>query len=444
MNIADYIKEKLPKWPNWLNAILLRFNFGGGLVYGISYNKFKKHLNDADPEQLLLDSVNHAIKHVPYYRKKYGVMTIRSVEEFQNKIGFIDKDEVMAHWNDFLVDNLDWNKVVTGTTGGTSGKPLKFVTPKNRYVWELAYMHSNWEKSGWHYHIRGVIRNHDLEGRDYSINPIMKEIIFDPHKMSEKYAIKICKILRRYNVKYVTAYPSNTYQFCKLCLKQNIDISFIKCFFCGSEGITEEQKNFFDKHNIPILTYYGHSEKLILGSNDTHTWNIKIESNYGYCELINKDGLPIVSSGEFGEMTGTSFYNKYFPLIRYKTGDYAVLAKNGRYMELSDIMGRWDKTIIFKSDGTTTSLTVTNLHGDFYEHIDGIQYIQEKIGYLKVLLIKNDLYTQNDEDYIINHLGKAMGRSDFVEIEYVDKLILQPNGKFLTLISNFMTNDIEK
>lgn len=440
MSLGDFIKNKIIIWPNWFNAILLHLNCFGSMVYGRSYNKFKKHLNDAEPERLLLDSVNHAIKHVPYYRNKYGAITVNSVADFRDKIGFIDKDEVMAHWDDFLVDDIDWSKVKTGTTGGTSGKPLKLVTPNNRYSWELAYMHSMWEKSGWHYHVRGVIRNHDLNGRDYAINPVMREVIFDPHKMSEAYVKTVCDVLHKYNVRYVTAYPSNTYKFCKLCLKQNLDISFIKAFLCGSEGITDEQKVFFDKHSIHILTWYGHSEKLILGSNDTKSWDFRIESNYGYCELIDKNGKSIESPGELGEMTGTSFYNKYFPLIRYKTGDYAVMKKSDRYVELSSIMGRWDKTIIYKIDGTTTSLTILNLHGDFYEHVDGIQYIQDKPGYIKLLLIKNSLYTGEDETFILDYLAKAMGGKEYVEIEYVQKLVFQPNGKFLPLINNINEN----
>lgn len=439
MSLGNYIKNELPSWPNWFNAILLRLNCFGGLVYGQSYRKFKNHLNDADPKQLLLDSVNHAVKHVPYYRKKYGATTIHSVEEFREKIDFIDKDEVMAHWDDFVVDDIDWSKVSTGTTGGTSGKPLKLVTPNNRYAWELAYMHSMWEKTGWNYHIRGVIRNHDLKGRDYAINPIMKELIIDPHKMSEDYAKRVVDVLHRFNVRFLHAYPSNAYQFCKLCVRQGINIGFIEAILCGSEGVTEEQRAFFDKQGISVLSFYGHSEKLILGSNNAKDYIFRMESNYGLCELIDKDDNSVTEPGALGEMVGTSFYNRYFPLIRYRTGDYATLYKNGRFMELVNILGRREKSLIYRMDGTTTSLTIINLHGDFYEHIDGMQYIQEKVGFIKVLLIKNELYTQSDEEFIVNHLATSMGGREFVEISYVNKLIIQPNGKFLPLISKIVS-----
>ena len=435
MNIGSYIKNEISKWPNWINLILLKMNCFGGMVYGLSYRKIKAHLSDYNPEELLLKSVNYAIKHVPYYRERYEGITLHSLSEFEEKIGFIDKDEVMAHWDNFIVDNIDWSKVSKGTTGGTSGKPLKLVMPNNRYSWELAYMHKIWEKAGWHYHIRGVIRNHDLRGRDYAINPVLKEVIFDPNRISEEYVNKIYKLLKRFHICFIHAYPSNAYQFCKLCLRQNLDISFIHAFLCGSEGVTEEQRSFFMNHRIKVLTFYGHSEKLILGSNDTNSWDITIEPNYGYCELIGQNNKCIKTLDETGELTGTTFNNRYFPLIRYKTGDFATLEKLGNNMVLSNVMGRWNKSLIYKNDGTFTSITILNLHGDFYEHIDGMQYIQEKKGYVRVLIIKNDQYSQDDEAFILNHIGNAMGGAEFVQIEYVKKLIIQSNGKFLPLIS---------
>ena len=55
MNIADYIKYKLPYWPNWINLLLLRLNFLGGRVYGKSSQAFKKNIPHIQPEQKVLE-----------------------------------------------------------------------------------------------------------------------------------------------------------------------------------------------------------------------------------------------------------------------------------------------------------------------------------------------------------------------------------------------------
>lgn len=444
MGLADYIKNEMPKWPNWINGILLKMNILGSMVYGRGYKSFRQTMEMDNPDKALLEIVNYAIENVPYYRKKYGELRIASKKEFEEKIDFIDKDEVMKHWDDFLVDNIDWNKCITGTTGGTSGKPLKLVLPKNRYIHSMAFWHKELEWFGWNFHVRGVMRNHKLPiERDYMINPIMKEVIFDAFRIDDEYSLKIWRILKRKNIEYIHAYPSAFYQFLKFCKKQNLDVSFIKACFLASEGVTEVQRRFIkDEMKINIYSFYGHSEKLIMAGNCPDCDCYHIEDSYGYCELIDDKGNAITSPGIMGEMVGTTFTNKYFPLIRYRTGDYSQYSKiqacpshGGQYKLLDGVIGRWDKSLIYRFDGTTTSITALNLHGEIYEHIDGMQYIQEEKGKLRVLVIKNELFTNEDELYMIEHHVNAMKSSEGISIEYVDKLEMLPNGKFLPLIS---------
>ncbi|WP_278372255.1 phenylacetate--CoA ligase family protein [Segatella bryantii] len=444
MSIGDYIKTVMPYWPNWINFILLKLNIFGPLVYGRSYFKIQKHIDDIPVEEKLVNLVNYAIEKVPYYKKKYGNTRIKSIEDFETKIGFIDKDEVMAHWSDFVSEDINFNNCVEITTGGTSGKPLRLLVPKNRYIQTFVFLHKELKWFGWKYDTRGVIRNHHLDGnRDYIINPILKEIIFDAFRMSSKYAIVIHSILKRYNIHFLHAYPSAAFQFLKYCKNQNLDVSFIKCCMLASEGVTDEQKQFIEEElKIKIYSFYGHSEKLIMAGNCPSSSYYHVEENYGYCELIDDNGKVINTSNKSGELVGTTLYNRDFPLIRYKTGDYSkyaidqICTEHGDNFKLLDgVEGRWRKQLIFRKDGSTTTTTAMNLHGDFYNHIDGIQYIQEEIGKLTILLIKNDKYTNNDDLFIKSHAAIAMNDENATTISYVERLIYQPNGKFLPLIS---------
>ena len=309
----------------------------------------------------------------------------------------------------------------------------------------MIYWHKQLKWFGWSYDVKAVIRNHHLPvERDYMINPIMKEVIFDAFRMDANYARIVWKIMKSFQIRYIHAYPSGAYQFLKMCKRQNLDTSFMKVCFLASEGVTDEQRNFIsDELGIKIYSFYGHSEKLIMAGNCPESTFYHIEATYGYCELVDKMGHVIQNSGVWGEMVGTTFINRYFPLIRYRTGDYSKYALNTRcpihdtqYKLLDGVSGRWDKSLIYKLDGTTTSITALNLHSSFYEHIDGIQYIQEQIGFLRVLLIRNAHYTDDDEAYLLQHVGVAMGDEKVVKIEYVDKLRFLPNGKFLPLVSS--------
>ncbi len=386
MSLADNVLLRVSKFPNWFNKILLHGNIFGGFVYGIEYQKIKKRNKTFDSNKSLIDTVNFAIKNVKYYRDRYKGIIINTIEEFETKIGFIDKNEVMRYWDDFLVDNIDLNKCAITTTGGTSGKPLKIIQSNNRYAVELAFIHSIWNRAGWRYNKRGVIRNHKLpNNQTFRINPITKEYIFDAFRMSPDYAKQIHTVLSLNKIHFIQAYPSAAFQFCRLCQTQNLDLSFIKAFLCGSEAVTEEQHRFINGDlGIPIMSWYGHSEKLVLGGYCEGNNAIHIEPSYGYFELLKTEYLEGKKTSEFGEIVGTTLYNHMMPLIRYKTGDFADYA--GSYCSscdrhlpiLNKIYGRWDKSIIYREDGTTTSITALNLHDNIYSQLDGIQYIQEK------------------------------------------------------------------
>lgn len=444
MKIADYIKAGINRWPNWFNLILLRCNIFGSLVYGRTYARLRRHVDEIDPERQLLDMVNFAIKNVPYYRKRYGSLHVGSIEEFEQRIGFIDKQEVMAHWEEFLVDGIDMSKCVSGTTGGTSGRPLKLILPANRWIHTSVFAHKAMESYGWHFDAYAVIRNHKLpDGRDYMINPVLKEFIFDAFRMSEQYAARVLSVMRKHRVRYIFAYPSGAYQFLKLCRKQGLDVSFIRLCMLSSEGVTAEQRYFIETElGIPIYINYGHSEKLIRAVGDPYSPTYCIEENYGYFELVDEGGAVITSHGVVGEMVGTTSSNRYMPLIRYRTGDCASYADDVEQgnksvpRRLSRIEGRWDKNLIYRIDGTTVTTTSLNLHGKVYEHIDGLQYVQNQKGQLQISIIRNDKFTDDDLHYLQQFYSEAMLGEDNVKIEFVDKLIFCENGKFLQLISN--------
>ncbi|NCC18839.1 MAG: phenylacetate--CoA ligase family protein [Bacteroidia bacterium] len=443
MNIADYLKKDITQWPNWINYILLKINVFGKLVYGFSYIKMRKQIHKQDPEKLLIESVNHAIKNVKYYRDRYGDLRINSIEEFKSKIGFIDKDEVMEHWDDFLVDNIDLKKCNIGTTGGTSGKQLKLVTPKNRYIIELAHIHQLWEKTGWNFNVRAVIRNHKLpNSKIYTINPVTKEIIFDAFRTTDVYYKQIYDVMRKFNIKYLHTYPSSAYQFSLFLKKYKLDVSFIYSFFCGSESLLDEQKYLIQNQlGINIYHWYGHSEKLILGGYCNENQLIHIEPTYGFFELINESVTKNVEINEIGEITGTTFFNNYMPLIRYKTGDFAEYG--GSYCNsckqslpiLKNIYGRWDKNKIYRKDGTYITSTALNLHSNLYDKIDGIQYFQEEKGRLEIKIVKNENFTNDDFDELLNHYNESFGIDNKIDIQFVQNLEKLPNGKFLNLIS---------
>lgn len=441
------VLKNIVKLPNWMNLSLLALNRNPYLIYGKSYKNYCDFLKNSikyyNNTHLLIKTVNKAINEVPYYEKQYGNKKIASIEEFENIIKFIDKDTILQSYNSFINPSIDPNDYDHGTTGGTSGKPLKLILPKDRYAIEIGTMHSLWRRAGFYFNARAVIRNHKLDKNiDYIVNPITKEIIFDGFRLDQDYFDFIYKTLKRFKIKFIHCYPSTAFEFSKFLINKNRDTSFIKAFFSGSENIFDYQIDQIEnKLGIRFYNWYGHSEKLVLAGYCENTNIYHVEPAYGYFELIDKDGRVIREPGRTGEIVGTGFHNPGMYFIRYRTGDFAEYVGDfcqsckRRVTLIKNIRGRWSGDKIFNRDGSFVTTTALNLHSDLYSVIDGIQYLQENKGDLKVLIIKSPQYNEEHEHELYDHFTKKLKVSTVVRIEYVDKLIKLPNGKFAHLIS---------
>lgn len=428
-----------------LFIILCKLNVVYPALLGFGFFKYKRDRLKAnytkfDASKEVLDIVNNAIKDVPYYKEKYKHQ-INSIQEFEEKIDFIDKDTVMLHWNNFQSSKTKPSNIVSGTTGGTSGKPLKLNIPKNRYVFELSTIYDMWGRVGWNGHIRAVLRNAKLNDNEpFRVDPIKREFIFDGFRTNDAYYFTVYNTIKKYGIKFLHAYPSSAYQFSLFLKRNNLDTSIFKAFLCGSEGLLKQQKALIeDDLGIKVYHWYGHSEKLILGGICAHNDAFHLEPTYGYFELIDENGAVIDTPNVIGEIVGTTLHNPFMPLIRYKTGDYAEYSGNycdkcSRELPLiTNVQGRWDKNKVYLKDKTYTTITALNLHSDLYHHINGLQYLQREIGVLEVYLIKDVTFNEKVEIQFINFFKSVLGDNCDFNLNYVSEIKREENGKFLPL-----------
>lgn len=443
-----FLVKNITRLPNPLNRGLITLNRNPDRLYGWEYARYRAFLREHeqayDSVPHLLASVNRAIGQVPYYRELYGERTIGSREEFEETVGFIDKDTVLTNYDRFTNPQVNLTKYDTGTTGGTSGKPLSFISPKNRYVVELATMHSLWARAGYRFDVRAVIRNHRLDdGRRYMVNPLTREVIFDGFQLTGEHFAVIYRTIQRSGIRFVHCYPSTAYEFATYLLQSRLDTSCITAFLSGSENIFPYQRELIQgRLGIRFYNWYGHSEKLVLAGYCAGMDHYHVEPTYGYCELVDDVGRVVREPGGIGEIVGTSFHNPGMPFIRYRTGDYAeyvgdVCPACGRHLPvIRDIRGRWSGDRIYNADGTFVTTTALNLHNNLYQVINGMQYLQEQKGELTVLIVPSPLYTTDHEAALYRHFRGKLHRGTVVTIRSVDRLLRNPNGKFVHIISS--------
>ena len=106
-NLVLFARNKITKFPNWVNRVLLKLNNKPSLIYGNQYwDNYKKlqigsSLNKSYETQLF-NIVNFAIKNIPYYIERYKNLEIKTINDFQSNIDFIDRDIVMNNHEKFI------------------------------------------------------------------------------------------------------------------------------------------------------------------------------------------------------------------------------------------------------------------------------------------------------------------------------------------------------
>ena len=429
----------ISRMPVWVNLLIMKLNRRPSLIFGDRYlEKYNDFFLNKSSNNFV-NFVNFALNNIDYYRRRYPCVEIKSLNDFKKLVGTISKDDVLSHME--LLTAKDTKGSDVCTTGGTSGKPLKLLLPKSRYADELGALHALWSRLGYNFSVRAVVRNERLDGRDYIVNPITKEFIFDGFRSDPGYLDTIYHVMRKYNISYYHGYTSNAERFVAHLLLRKYDYSFLKGLITSSENFYDHQRALFNKLvGVKHLNFYGHSEKLLIGGWCEEGGAYHFYSSYGYPELLDENNNDISEVNAIGELVGSTNYNIYMPLIRYRTGDFAVKAPENCHacgfhgLSVYKILGRWKGERIYNKDGSFVSTTALNLHNHIYEHIDGLQYCQVENGSLEVRVVPGEGYNSKIENELLNCIIKVLHSDAVVTIRRVKDVERLPNGKYLLLI----------
>lgn len=426
--------------PSWIGLLLIKLNKYPFLVFGKNYRKIFLGFDGRDESKFLV-FFNLAVQGSVFYKRLYGVecgANINTIEDFK-KLCFIDKDVVLDNFDDIVVDS---SSASLCTTGGTSGKPLKLFLPKSRYANEFGALHALWSKIEYDFSVRAVVRNERIVGRDFIINPITKEFIFDGFRTDKEYLAVIYNVMKKHNIAFFHGYTSNAERFVSFILDNNLEYGFLKGLITSSENLYAHQRYLFERLvGVHHMNFFGHTEKLLLGG-----WCEKGEcyhfyNSYGYAELVDDAGCDVINSGEVGELVGSTNYNVNMPLFRYRTGDFAEKAPDNcpacgfQGLSVYKILGRWRGERIYNKDNTFVTTTSLNLHSDIYDHIDSLQYFQSEKGMLEVRVVPSQTYSHEIEALLQDTVKRKFKPDTQVSISRVDEIERKENGKYLLLIS---------
>jgi phenylacetate-CoA ligase len=223
---------------------------------------------------------------------------------------------------------------------------------------------------------------------------------------------------------FLHVYPSSLYTFVDLLGEKLFRALPVRGILAGSESFpTGEQERFERDFGIRVAHWYGHSEYAVLAYRCVSCRGFHFYPTYGYVELLE------ATTDQLRRVVTTSFNRIGTQFVRYDTGDLAsapVGICDNHFPRVNDIVGRSQETFM-DSAGRRRALGcyIFGIHGAFWDQIRDLQFVQDRPGGLRVLLVTSQ---GADRERIQRTLEQRLPMVR-LEYQYVAHVTRRPNGK---------------
>jgi phenylacetate-CoA ligase len=428
------VRDKMPESLKHLSATYFRNKLIKNSEFCHYYSLLQKR-EDTNPEKIkdyqlnkLRNILIYSYKNVTYYKQLFDHISFDpySFSEFNQikKIPFLTREIVHKNYYNLISREKTKNGYYDGSTGGSTGVPMKFQLDYDSIYKENAFIYYFRSKLGYKFEDKLVtFRGIDLSNKLWKYNPMHNETIFSPMGLSKNTINEYVNKINDLNPQYLNGYLSTIWHFAKLLDQFKLKLKFkLKGIFLTSENIDVVQREFIENFfEVKSITFYGHSERCVIAE-EIKPNRYSFDPYYGYTELI-----PIENNKHI--IAGTGFLNHSMPFIRYKTDDLCTPVKSYYSIEGK----RSSKKGLYGYNGEFISSTSFL---EPFNNLTNYQFIQNEKGKADMLIVlNNDLHGREISTIKSRIDARTRGIID-ISIRKVDSLILSPRGKCPMYISN--------
>ncbi len=272
-------------------------------------------------------------------------------------------------------------------------------------------------------------------------------IAFDMSNLGENRLRELCQVINKKHVSCLRGYASSFGLLARYVQEHNIKLPSLKIIIAGSEALLDDVRDMV-KTNIGcnIISQYANEENGILAQESISSDNREFylnQASYNF-EILKMDSDEPAEFGELGRIVLTDYYNYAFPIIRYDTGDLAILEKGNKlsngFPYFSRLYGR-RLDLIYNTKGEPVSAMTLSRCLKYYPNILQWQFIQkEEMKYLlKIVLKKNSTLNESE---IIKLLKETFGNDAEIIFEYVNEIPVLNSGKRKPVVCEYVKHAI--
>lgn len=419
------------------------------------YKKFQKtqwqssKLLKKQQEKQLKNIIHFAYVNVPYYEKLFNkanikpdeIKTIKDLE----KIPILTKEIIKKNWEEFIPKNIDKIKHINGSTGGSTGKPLKYRMSLSDYERSVALLYRGWGFGGYKLGDKvAVIGGSSLVPKSESkIKKNIQDFFlnfrhYSSFEMSEKNLKIYFNKINKWKPYFLRGYASSIYLFAQFIQNNKLKLKFQpKAIFTTAEKLFYQQRKIIEQtFNTKVFDNYGLNDGGISAYECKNHKGMHIDTERSILEIIDDNNKQILNKE--GKILATSLYNYALPFIRYETGDMGIVSNKNcgckrSSLVLKKISGR--VTDFLKINNIIIgSPVLTVLMGKF--DIKQYQIIQNKPKSIVIKIVTGKNYNKlKDEQFIKESLYSHVGTFKLI-FEYKKHILTTGDQKYKFIINN--------
>jgi len=405
-------------------------------------------------EKQLRKLIQFVYENVPYYSTLFNKLGIKANEityiKDLEKLPILTKKIIKENWKDFIPKNIDSLKYLIGSTGGSTGTPLKYRMSTKDYERGVALLYRGWGYGGYKLGDKvAIIAGSSLIPTKKSALKKKIQESFLNHKhyssfeMSKDNLYSYFYDINRWKPDFIRGYASSIYLFAKFIQKNHLNLNFKpKAIITTSEKLFSRQRPLIERiFKSKVFEEYGVNDGGISAHECEKHNGMHVDMERSIVEIVSDRGEQIINKK--GKIIATSLYNYALPFIRYDTGDLGIISDLycpcGRKSPLlKEIFGR--VTDLLKlNDVIIGSPVLTVLMGKF--DIEQYQIIQNNLYSIICKIVRGKNFIKKDEEFIRKSFFKHVGEID-IEFNYVDSIKPTKAGKYKFIVNNLKNREL--
>lgn len=275
-------------------------------------------------------------------------------------IPVLEKSVVSQNLKSMLSDKKDV-KLVLNRTSGSSGIVLTIPWLQNESLFAMKKIWDLRKKHGVNIGDQYITchANYFLGQRLLQNKIIVSKNCHSISKlyMQESDIAHYVKYIQELQPTWMLLQPSVAYSIGHYIYNQKIDFPFLKLIELTGEFLTDNIYQSIKKYfgGVDICNNYGMQEFYCIGYAESSDTPFKLLEDNVYVEILDNDGNP-VQKGKEGSIVVSGLINSYFPLIRYRTGDYGFLTEKDGELYLHLTQSRSNDAFIYNDKVYDASL----------------------------------------------------------------------------------------